>query len=353
MPDNDLFIDILHRSDMSKQVFIGMRGCGKTYSGLKGLTLDTNNNYIYRPDKFIYMRHTQKQIDICSSAAGNPFKRINKDCGTDIYPKAKKSESTTYFYDRNITLRQNRDIANVLGYGVALSTFGNMRGSDFSDVDTIIFDEFIDQSSRIQKLTANSGTDLKMFMETVLRNDEILTGKKLKIYLLANAITLDSPILLELGIVKTIASMLATGQSRATLKEKDTYVEIIQSKKLRELKGMTSLYSSSDKNSIFVKQALYNSFANVDYTLIRNNVPLHEYENFIRYGDILCIYRHKSRSEYYITQRSLQTCAYTFPEQMLDVMQEMFSYLYKRLFVSRSVYYDSFATKIICDGYFL
>ena len=55
---------------------IGGRGIGKTYGMLKEV--------IARGDKFIYMRRTQKQVDMCAMDSFNPFKTLNNDLGLNI-----------------------------------------------------------------------------------------------------------------------------------------------------------------------------------------------------------------------------------------------------------------------------
>ena len=62
--------DIRKRSDRLRAVsiVIGGRGIGKTYSALSFL-LDTGK-------PFLYLRNTDKQMSLCASAFGNPFKKV-------------------------------------------------------------------------------------------------------------------------------------------------------------------------------------------------------------------------------------------------------------------------------------
>ena len=72
---------------------IGGRGIGKTYGGLKFLSVD--NNF-----PFIYMRRTQRQIELSCLPSTMPFKKINEDFGRKIKPKTEKDFIT--FHENGI-----------------------------------------------------------------------------------------------------------------------------------------------------------------------------------------------------------------------------------------------------------
>ena len=56
---------------------INGRGTGKTYGALKLCTVD-------RPERFLYMRRTQVQLELISSEAMSPLKPVAYDCGLDL-----------------------------------------------------------------------------------------------------------------------------------------------------------------------------------------------------------------------------------------------------------------------------
>lgn len=159
------FFDIAeYQSDLKAvSIIIGGRGIGKTYSAL---------DYLIREKKrFIYMRNTRQQISECCSDFGNPFKRLNKDKGY------------------NITLQVEKDHVNILndteviGYASPLSVFENLRGADLSDVDYVLFDEFIEN----RKLLFDQFKAFVNMRETVGRNRELLGEAPLYCILLSNS----------------------------------------------------------------------------------------------------------------------------------------------------------------------
>ena len=118
--------DIRDRADRFRPItiIIGGRGIGKTYSALSFL-LESGK-------PFLYLRNTDKQMSLCASAFGNPFKRVSQDLGRDI---TMKSAGEIYVVKENDT---------IIGYGAALSTFENLRGVDLSNIEYVLFDEFIE-----------------------------------------------------------------------------------------------------------------------------------------------------------------------------------------------------------------
>ena len=173
-------------------IIIGGRGIGKTYSAL---------SFVLEKQKpFIYLRNTDVQLKECITGFGNPFKRLNMDTGSDIFFKSEKSHSLIY--------DGSREDGQPIGYGLALSTFENLRGVDLSDVVYVIFDEFIEKRS----LTFRQFECFISFYETVNRNRELLGEKPLCCILLSNSQRLSNPILAGYGIIPTIENMIRTGQ---------------------------------------------------------------------------------------------------------------------------------------------
>lgn len=349
--DETIFSDIRNRSTMPVQVFIGLRGCGKTYSGLRGLAYEEDGVTVKRsPSKFCYLRHTETQLKICSGIGGNPFKKLNANLNSEIIPKFFSNEKTTYFFDRNIYDKSNKDSAIHIGYGVALSTFGNMRGGDMSDVDEILFDEFIDPSKHVRSLCKDCGKDFSHLRETIGRNRELEGKPPLQIKLLSNSVSLDSPILLDLGIVHSIAHMIVEKQTRMTIKEKGVYIELIDNAKFRELKKKTTLYSGIDSDSEFVRQALNNEFVDDNFDFVRKKVALNEYLPYVSIADEVTIYQHKHRDEYFATNKSIQKGRFRYSNRQYDVFYEMWNIPYRRWILGRKILCNSYATKLTLDG---
>lgn len=327
--DNSIFWDIRKcKSDMPIKIIIGPRGCGKTYSVLRYMEEVSTES-----SKFIYMRRDGTEIDSCSSEYGNPFKKLNEDLGCDVRPfQISKFNGFGIAKD---------DEANVIGYGVALSTFASMRSQDFSDVDRIFFEEFIPEKHK--RKIKGEGTALLNLYETVNRNRELQGHEPVELIMCANGIDLANPILLELGATSLIGKMLANKQRRLTVPEKSLYIEIIPRTKVSELKQETVLYKLASKE--FAIDALDTTFRGADLEFVRKNVNLRSYKPEFKFGEYVFF----SNKEHFYICRSNVPCKMELPERELSRLQALFSPKYRILRASGLVYFDDFVTLATFD----
>lgn len=327
--DNSIFWDIEKcKSDMPIKIIIGPRGCGKTYSVLRHM-----GNVSTESSKFIYMRRDGTEIDSCSSEYGNPFKKINEDLGWDIHPfQISKFNGFGIAKD---------DEANVIGYGVALSTFASMRSQDFSDVDRIFFEEFIPEKHK--RKIKGEGTALLNLYETVNRNRELQGSDPVELIMCANGIDLANPILLELGATSLIGKMLANHQRRLTVPEKSLYIEIIPRTAVSDLKQETVLYRLASKE--FAIDSLDTTFRGADLEYVRKNVNLRSYKPEFKFGEYVFF----SNKEHFYIARSNLPCKIEMPERELSRLQALFSPKYRILRASGLVYFDDFVTLATFD----
>lgn len=344
--DNSLFFDTRDRSNLPFQIYIGGRGIGKTYSTLRNQRIDSNGNKILptKESKFLYCRRMAKEIEVCASEISNPFKRINRDYNLAVRAEYTRKEGYAVFYDD--TLEKDSTVEPI-GYGVALSTFSGLRGVDFSDVTTIIFDEFIAES-HVRRIKNEGKVFLNMY-ETINRNRELQGEEPVKVFLLANSISLASGILLEMGAVPTMASMIAKGQSRASIKERGLYIEIIDSSQLGEIKSQTALYKLT-KDSDFSKEAIMNQFTHDNLDLAKK-VVINEYRPVFNFNDTYTYYKHKSRDEMYLAKR-IDKAPMNFTASDVDRLDAMFGMSYERQILSRRLFFDDYSTKLVFDSLF-
>lgn len=343
--DDSLFFDVRGRSEQPFQVYIGGRGVGKTYSALRMTRLNKDGSIITKPnpyEKFMYVRRLGKEIELTASEISNPYKRINRDYGTNVTAEFNKKEGYSCFFDS--TVEHDGDDLPIIGYATALSTFSGLRGVDFSDVTTLIFDEFITET-HVRKIKNEGKVFLNMY-ETINRNRELQGEEPLKVMLLANSISLASGILLEMGAVPTIASMIAKGQHRATLKERGLYVELVDSSKLAEYKEQTALYRLTD-GSDFSKEAIMNQFTSDNLNLAKK-VAINEYQAVFNFTDYT-YYKHKTRDEYYLAKRH-DVAKTQFESGDVDRLIASFTYVYERQIISRKLAFDDYATKLVFDS---
>ena len=112
-------------------------------------------------------------LSICANPLYSPFKRINTFFGWDIQPK--KGNGLAVFQDGE----------HIVGYAGALSTFRNVRGFDGSDVDVVIWDEFIPEEE--ERVMFDDWSAFLNVLETVGRNRELEGRPALRVLLCANA----------------------------------------------------------------------------------------------------------------------------------------------------------------------
>ena len=75
---------------------------------------------------------------------------------------------------------------------------------------------------------------------------------------------------------------------------------------------------------------------------------LTEYTAFLSVENI-CVYKHKSDTEYYISQ-TMNHAQYVFKAYEREKVRTVFYWLYKLLVVERKVFYDNFNTKVVFEA---
>ena len=254
----------------------GGRGTGKTYDALR----TARNKGI----KFIFLRRTQAQADLISKAEFSIFKPLNEDEGWNIYPE-RVSKYNSAFVENDIQI----------GYTAALSTLSNMRGFDASDIQLIIYDEFIPEKH--ERPIKNEAAALWNAYETINRNRELKGIAPVQLLCLANANDITNPVFESLNLIRVADRMQKKGSERWTDDKRGIQLIMLQRSPISRKKGNTVLYNLTE-GSDFSRMSLDNSF-NVNRQHVRPR-PLGEYVPVCLIGE-LCIYRHKSDPRLYCT----------------------------------------------------
>lgn len=270
---------------------VGARGTGKTYGALEYLL----NHGI----KFLYIRRTDTESKMVMSGLVNPFKALN----TDVKVVRGKMLGTFMLHDYCI------------GYCAALSTFHNIRGMDFSDVEFIYFDEFIPEKAA--RPIKDEYKTLMNLYETVNRNRELQNMEPVKMLCSANSNTLDNPIFLGLEIVNKIAKMMNSGNEIYHDPDRMLTVYMLMKSPISEKKAQTALYKLTAGQE-FQNMALKNMF-DLDTTSIRPS-KLIEYNPYAKCGE-LCVYKHKSRKEYYVNCAASGTFPRVYSTNDMDLVR--------------------------------
>ena len=305
-------------------ILIGARGIGKTYGALQYCL---NNNI-----RFLYLRRTQTQADVAGSPIYCPVKSIT----TDVFP----DHAGKNLY--NLIDNDN----NLHGYIAALSTFSNLRGFDASEIEWIIFDEFIPESS--ERPIKNEGETFLNLYETVNRNRELKGLKPVFVLLMANSNQIASPILMQLQLVRPIAKMIKSNTSYWYDKKRSVSVIYPIDSPISKRKADTALYRLAGSGA-FADMALANVFADLADPMIKSR-PLGEYRPICAIGEI-CIYQHKSRSEYYVSAHvSGKPERYTMSASDIGRFRKNYLWLQAAILCNQ-VYFEDKVCQLLLDKY--
>lgn len=158
---------------------VAERGVGKTYGAIKSGI----NDFLKNGRQFVYLRRTKVELE---ESLPKLFDAI---IANDEFPDHTfHVEGTTLFCDDQI-----------IGYGMALSTARNLKSNTFTNVYTIIFDEFIIESSASHYLKKEVNCFFNL-IETVMRLRDF------RAVLLGNAVSVSNPYFDEFGIDKPYGS---------------------------------------------------------------------------------------------------------------------------------------------------
>jgi hypothetical protein len=296
--DESGYIDI--RKILSLKIpfvfIVGGRGTGKTYGGLKVMIEDEK--------QFMYMRRTQTQADLINKPEFSPFKSLNEDFNWHI-----GTESLSK-YNAGFYMMEEQDGKIVshgtpIGYTCALSTISNLRGFDASDVDVLIYDEFIPEKH--ERPIKGEGAAFFNAYETINRNRELKGKNPLQVLCFANANDLANPIFMELGLVCKAEQMKRKRQEISIDRERGILLIILDSSPISQKKKVTALYRLT-KGTSFEHMSLGNDFSGDAPGRISSR-PLAEYKPIVAIGEI-CIYEHKANSSYYISTHTSGTPPY-------------------------------------------
>ena len=303
-------------------MIVGARGTGKTYGLMKKKVLEKK--------PFIYLRRLKTQLDQCAKGDGNPFKKINTDLGMTITPYAAGS---------NVIFTDGGRTGNVVAIGMALSVVANMRGRDFSDMDTIIYDEAVGNTG--EREVKDEFTVFLNFYETVNRNRELENLPPVKVYLLGNANKLSNPYYTGWHFMKTAIKMIRGDQMVWRSPDGNRLMILLLHSPISERKRGTALYQNA--NDGFLQMALDNAFR-TDETIIRSE-PLREYNHMVSIGDI-GIYRHKSERRFYVSSKTQQPFYKDYGIE-LKLFQQDYAILRICYMVSRTIVFESYENEII------
>lgn len=281
---------------------VGAKSIGKTY----GCLLYALQHKL----KFIYLRRTQTQLDSIDNEEDSPFIKINNDTHFNVQPKKHKNHVLYYNAEYNYETQQNELIGSPIGYGLALSTFHNVSSIGFSDIDILIYDEFIPMMHE-RKIKDESDVFFRL-IDNITRNRELENKNPMQVICMANANRLDNALFLTLGLTD-----IARKNSNELFYDNEKGVMLIQpiNSPISRKKEETSLFKLT-KGTKFYDLAINNIF-NVRDELIKS-LNLKQYDLYATLEDIN-FYKHKSENIYYCTKFKKGNCKYNYTISKKDL----------------------------------
>lgn len=323
--------------DRNPFIFIvGGRGSGKTFGAIQ---------YALNHQKqFFFMRRTQIQVDMIRNDAFNPFKVVDESICVSTIAKNLTGIYRGYRGDDDIYHPEGAPV----GYMCALSTISNIRGFDASDVDMIIYDEFIGESH--ERPIKAEGQALLNAYETINRNRELQGKEPVQLIALANSNNLACPVFVELELVTPVEKMINTGNSVYKNDLRGVSVYMVNSSPVLEAKSNTALYKLS-AGSEFSEMALNNKFTAEEMDHIRSK-DLKPYRIICKAGE-LAIYKHKDNSDYYITGHVSGSPGSIYKASEMDLKRFRREHYYLWLaYLRGKIWFESYIYKVLFERYF-
>lgn len=309
---------------------LGGRGTGKTYGALQFVM----QRYKQTGRKFMFMRRTQTQLDKISNSAFNPFKSIGgsfhiKTIVKNVYGIYEEGEQTP------------------AGYGVALSTISSLRGFDASDVDFVIYDEFIGEKHE-RPIKAEGDAFLNAY-ETINRNRELAGADPVKVFALANSNDLANPVFITLELVTVAEHAKRKGLEFYEDMDKGFSLYLLDESPISKKKENTALYKMA-AGTEFKTMAIDNEFAADEIVNIKS-CDLRQYGLICSVGEV-SIYKHKSKGEFYLTPATKGSAkSYAASDMDLRRFRRERYYLWLA-YLNNKLTFESYIQKVLFERYF-
>lgn len=315
---------------------IGARGTGKTYGAIK-YALDTGK-------PFIFMRRTQTQIDLIKNDSFSPFQAIDPYI---VVKNINKNLTGVYRGEFDSEKQKLEPVGAPIGYLLALTTVSNIRGFDASDIELIIYDEFIGEKH--ERRIASEGMAVLNCYETINRNREIQGREPVKMLLLANSNDLVNPVFTDLKLVKTAEKLQKSKENVYINMDRGLTLVMVKDSPISRKKKNTALYKLVGEGD-FSAMALSNEFIED----IGDNIkpmPIAEYKPLVFVGE-LCLYQHKSRKEIYVTDHKTgQAESIDASDIGLARFRKNYYWIWL-MYLQRKVIFESYIHQKIFENYY-
>jgi len=312
-------------------IAFGGRGIGKTYGVLKHL--------LEEKIPFLYMRRTQKNIEMLELDAMNPFQPLNRDLGRDI-SMYKAGKFFYGFYETQTDEKTGKRHASgpMIAPAVSLSSF--CRGIDGVEYDVLVYDEFIPQ--KIDKRMRGEGDAFLNAVESIQRNRVIQGRPQLKCILLSNTNSLDNDVLRALGGIDAVDRMVRKGRIYGRFFDDSLAIYLFKDSPISAEKEQLAIYKVAQDEE-FKSMALGNDFSASTYEHVESK-PLDQYRPLVSIGN-LTVYMHKTEDLFYVVPGIKAEERYTTLKNDFAAFKRDFQFL-KIAIYDRDVYYANAAVKL-------
>lgn len=259
---------------------VGGRGTGKTYGTLKFLL----ENHIL----FIYLRRTSAQMELIAKSQFSPIVQVGHDIGMEL------QSDMVGKYSAVVTNTDGEAVA----YVMALSTIASIRSFDASSVEILVYDECVPEVH--ERTIKHESTAILQCIETCGRNREIQGKDPLKVVFLANANNFSAPVFDALGAIAPLELMRNKHLTQWHSKTRGLSIVMLNDSPISAEKRDTALYRLTAGDSEFAQMALDNAFSNDNFEDV-TILPINEFSPLYGIPNTLCVYRHKSKNLYYVT----------------------------------------------------
>lgn len=345
LPSGYLDFNSVIDDDYPIALVIGGRGTGKSYGALQYAA----EHYLETGRSFIYMRRTKTQADVVATDVFNPYKPINSARGWTLTPFS-VSKGIYGFYEsfEDPETGRVKPAGNYYGIIASLSTFSNFRGFDASNIDLIIYDEFI--KNKGEKSIKDEGFALMNVYETVNRNRELNGQKAVKLVCLSNSNAIDNDIFIDWEIVSSAEFMIQRNKTQYYDEDRHLAIYNLSDSKISESKRGTVLYQL-DAGGSYSDMALANKYEDYDLGSVKSE-PLNEYKLLVQVGEIY-VYQHKAENRYYASFHRSGT-APKYENTSIDVTRfiRKYSYLWEA-YLNERIRFESFLCKKVFEKIFI
>lgn len=329
-----VFDDVERFPEAWAYIVIGGRNTGKTYGALDELMI--------KQIPYIFIKRTNDDVKLlCTKGKDkkqkvdvSPYKSINRDRGCNIQAFSIE-KGLGGFYPT-----QDGEISgDMIGYLLSLYAAGKYKGSDFSECDFAVFDEFIPQPW--ERINRKEGEQLADLIKTVSR-DRVLRGRpELKLLAFANAVNVYNPTCEFLGLTNDIAMMSQlqkvkdeNGNAQTCYmydKQRKIFVRVLPTpEEMMNAEKNTGLFATLHETE-WGQMAWGNEFAYNDFSCVK--------KLSLKKAKPLCSVTHKKKTYYiYNTESGKYMCSSKFNQRTASYNLNRESEV-KRFYYSEVMYF--------------